>query len=427
MASNKTLLERCLPLLFALVVLISSLPVLPAAAAEDPVDPNAIYTVSGTWIFNQYVTVPDSAIVQFVSFFSDGINYSYMRFLPTGIRYVADSEDSGVTVTEAQLFDGKFTFLNPEYRTVSFDSTQVVSQSFYQYLISNAVKSEDYQDPDPGDQTAVLQAGQWECNSLVMTGEYVDLTPWPDGLASVQMNFSSGDQDYNEFRGQYSPLYGDCVYYDNTLVYKYSDLTGTAAASWQNMAYALVYLVDDQEVPQAFYDWFTANFSRLGSDIVPPSYFTTVNIYDSTGLVLLHSIKFNGSDGAPVSTLTVTHDGCTISCGQLSTTWTAGDSAFSGFAMSAASGVPIYQPGSSYTLPGGEKSDLVINLYVVKDDGSAGDAGEAGAVLSGFADFLIKPVMAFFNVEFIPGFSFGKIALVAFLLGLVFWFLKVSK
>ena len=67
---------------------------------------------------------------------------------------------------------------------------------------------------------------------------------------------------------------------------------------------------------------------------------------------------------------------------------------------------------------------MTINLYVSETESSSGEASD---VISGFVATLLNPVMAFFNVEFIPGFSFGKVALVAFLVGLVFWFLRMSK
>lgn len=405
-------------------------------------------------------------------------------------------------------------------------------------------------DPDPGDQTAVLQAGQWECNSLVMTGEYVDLDPWPDGLAAVSLNFTSSGQSFSSMSGQVNPAYGDCLYYGSTLAYKYSDLTGTAAASWQPGAYSLVYLLADQEVPQAFYDWFTANFSRSGSDPVVPSCSTTVNIYDSTGIVKLHSITFSDTSAAPSPLLSVSRSGCTISYGNQSTSWIASGS-FYGFALSPNSSA-VFVPGDDYDLPGGQSGACLIDLYVasVSSDGftttiiidgqvfqfsdpdaypnvlvvpnsvkasvgisgsplsywipeppvgysfqgfslspdsdvvdvpilprkvngviiyegrffqgnrsdnvvylypvyslssgvgGAGDgSGDPGgddydpsldpagirSILSRFFSIFVEPVTVFFNAEFIPGFSFSRVALVSLVLGLMFWLLHVTR
>ena len=271
--------------------------------------------------------------------------------------------------------------------------------------------------------SSVLTAGEWECNSLVMTGEYVDLTAWPDGLSSVNLSFQSGGQSFTSMKYQYNVASGYRILYDSVYAYNYDTLSTSPAPAWQSDSFAKVYFSVDQTVPQAFYAWFTANFTRTGDDVTPSAYKTTVNIYDALGVNVLHTFTVSG-DVAPVVSLNVNDTGCTLSYQDQSTSWSAGNSPFYGLALSSGSSGPYYKPGFTYSLPGGGSSDVTINLYVSESESSA---GEASNVISGFVSTLINPVMAFFNVEFIPGFSFGKIALVAFLVGLVFWFLRMSK
>lgn len=390
----------------------------------------------------------------------------------------------------------------------------------------------------------VLSAGQWEANkSLVsVANKYVALSDWPDGLNPVALSFISNGQSYSSISYRNTIEFGYSLFFDNTRVYGYDTIAAIVDPGWQSDAYPLIYFAEDQCVSEAFYTWFTSNFSYVGSDLVEPVYKTTVNIYDSSGLVLYKSFVFSGRV-APVATLTVLDDGLSISCQEQVYSLRPLSGAFYGFSYMK-DGSAVYEPGQSYTLPGGASSDVVINLYqaVQSSDGfatiividgqafqftdedvypcvvvspysscvymgveggsisrwypspSAGqyflgfslypgsdevfypvfseeltpgysvqgsssgnvlilypvysfvppsgsgssggsdvsgdvvdDPAGVGNVLSGFVDFLIVPVSAFFNVEFIPGFSFGKLALVAFVFGLMFWLLKVTS
>lgn len=311
---------------------------------------------------------------------------------------------------------GGTTYLPGSSFTLSGASGRPVAYSL------DAAFTDNTEDPEPD--VFTLQAGQWEVNKLVMTGEYVDLTAWPDGLSSVDLSFSSAGSSFSSMTYQYNVASGYRLCYDSSYAYNYDSLSPSPAPAWQSDAYALVYLAADQTVPEDFYTWFTSNFTRSGDDPVAPSFSTTVNIYDASGLVLLHTVTFVGEDAAPVATLAVTQDGCTISCGDESTSWSAGDLAFYGFKLMAGSAGPSFVPGLPYTLPGGGSSDVVINLYVADTEGVSGDVG---SVISGFFGLFIDPVMVFFKAEFVPGFSLGKICGLSLLLGLLFWFLHVSK
>lgn len=131
------------------------------------------------------------------------------------------------------------------------------------------------------------------------------------------------------------------------------------------------------------------------------------------------SYDFFAYYSSPDVTVTVTDYGCSLSDGTTTKSWYfKGSGEYSGLKYNGVE----YKIGSSFELYGVNSSGKNYVLYpVVNND------GVTQGILSGFIDFLIIPVMAFFDVEFIPGFSFGKIALIAFIIGLVFWFLKASK
>lgn len=274
----------------------------------------------------------------------------------------------------------------------------------------------------------VLSAGQWEANKSLAsaTNEYLSLSDWPEGLNPVALSFISNGQSYSSISYRYSLEFGYSLFFDDTRVYGYDTLAAISDPGWQSDAYALIYFAEDQIVSSEFYAWFTSNFCRIGDDSVSPTYSTTINIYDASGLVLQRCYKFSGLVAPGVAFL-VTETGCQIYGDGLTYTWVSLVDEFYGFSLTENSEYAVYKPGQYYTLPGGSAMDLIFNLYEVSEDPVNSGSHDVQAVLSGFAASFITPVMAFFNTEFIPGFSFGKMALVAFLFGLLFWLLKVSK
>lgn len=271
----------------------------------------------------------------------------------------------------------------------------------------------------------VLSAGQWEANKSLAsaTNEYVALGDWPAGLNPVALSFISNSQSYSSISYRNTIEFGYSLFFDDTRVYGYDTLAAISDPGWQSDAYALIYFAEDQIVSSEFHAWFTSNFRRVSDDLVSPSFSTTINIYDSNGLVLQQSYKFSDAV-APKVTLTVTDTGCKLSFNGLTYTWVSLSDAFYGFNLSAHSSVAFYKLGQIYVLPGENYADLTFNLYIVDEEPLADNAQ---GVFSGFVSFLIAPIQAFFTIEFIPGLSFGKIALFAFVVGLLFWFLKISK
>lgn len=172
-------------------------------------------------------------------------------------------------------------------------------------------------------QKYIIPAGQWECNSLLMTGEYLDLPSWPSDLDSVPFVFVSSGATYHSMSmGLYLPTSQAQLQYGSTVAYRYAQANNPAG--FVQDAFALVYLASDQSVPEAFYNWFTSSFTRISDDPAEPVYTTTINIYDVTGVKLLASWSLSSPGAAPSYTFSVLENGILISS---DTTWTWTDAA----------------------------------------------------------------------------------------------------
>lgn len=212
-------------------------------------------------------------------------------------------------------------------------------------------------------ETAVLQAGQWECNSSVMTGEFSELTDWPSDLGEVSIYFTSGGLGFMSMSCSYDlqTSKGNCLYFGDTLVYSF----GATDPGWIQDAYAQIYFDADQEVCQVFYDWFTANFTYVGSDYVEPTYITEINIYNTTGTELLTSYSAAGEGVAPAVTGVILANGLTLTdaAGKV-WSWTDAGDPFYGFALHPNFTSVAYDAGETF-VAGGLAADYVLDLYLV--------------------------------------------------------------
>ena len=209
----------------------------------------------------------------------------------------------------------------------------------------------------------VLQAGQWECNSSVMTGTYSDLSAWPSDLGVVDLYFTSGGLGFMSMSYGYDlqTSHGNCLYFGDTLVYSF----GLTDPGWVSDAYAMIYFDADQEVSQAFYDWFTANFSYVGSDYVEPVFNTVINIWNTTGTELLATYSASGVAVAPVVTGSFTNRGLNIvDASNKVWSWSYSGDPFYGFALHPNFTLVAYDAGETF-FAGGIAADYVLDLYLV--------------------------------------------------------------
>lgn len=162
------------------------------------------------------------------------------------------------------------------------------------------------------------------------------------------------------------------------------------------------------------------------------TYSTTVYVYNNIG-ELFDSFVFTAVGYAPSLTLTVTAAGLSLTDGVYTELCDVshyyGPSNILGFATQPTlydkPVSPTYRVGGSYRLLGSADDNSVYYLYAVCGDPD--EHSDVKATLKGFVSSFITPVQVFFDTEFIPGFTFGRLGLVAFVLGLLFWFLKSSK
>ena len=177
---------------------------------------------------------------------------------------------------------------------------------------------------------------------------------------------------------------------------------------------------------------FTVELGGHGDDLPDPSvnYTSTVNVYDLTGSILLFTWSESGSGSCPSFRLVPSNIGLSVSGAASNDSWLySGSGSVAGYSLSPGSTSLAVRSGSPFTSGGYSGQNYVLNLYLVlqTDISTGSDDQSVSVIFSGIADFIITPLMAFFNVEFIPGFSFSRIAMLTFVLGLVWWFLKVSK
>lgn len=279
------------------------------------------------------------------------------------------------------------------------------------------------------DTSSVISAGHWVCKDSILQVDYGSPDPWPDSLDSVDFFFTSGGQSFTSISvGTKLGSLADYLRYGSTPVYCYGD--SVDAAGWVSTSYASVTVAAAQKVDPAFYDWFTGCFTlSSGDDNTPVK--TTVNIYDSTGKVLLKTISFSGST-APEVTLAVTSSGCTLTSGDNVQSWVA-SSGFYGLSLKADSSSASYSIGDSYVFPGGSSVDQVLSFYVVSErdhggsGGSFGDGSGVGTLFAGFGDFLSTVLSGFLSFQIVPGLSFGGMVEFFIYLALVLLFLRLVK
>lgn len=210
---------------------------------------------------------------------------------------------------------------------------------------------------------AVLQAGQWECNSSVMTGAYLDLSAWPSDLGEVDLYFTSGGLGFMSMSYGYDlqTSKGNCLYFGDTLVYSF----GITDPGWASDAYAQIYFDADQAVSQAFYDWFTSNFTYVGRDYEEPVFNTVINIWNTTGTELLASYSETGNIVAPAVTGSFMNSGLTIvDADNKVWSWTYTGDPFYGFALHPNFTTVAYDAGETF-FAGGLAADYVLDLYLV--------------------------------------------------------------
>ena len=114
--------------------------------------PTSQYQISGTWVFNDTVTLQNVEQDIEYSIVVDGTKYYKIKVFSSGdakttsyIEYINPNAVGG-TASESNfkiytLYNGKGTWSSGNYETIDFGSTpQTVSEEFYNWFITNATK-----------------------------------------------------------------------------------------------------------------------------------------------------------------------------------------------------------------------------------------------------------------------------------------------
>ena len=302
-------LKRCFPLLLALVVLISCLPVIPAAA---------VFAMTGTWQFSGSLD-PQSSVMEDVVFTSYGRTFYTMEF-----------EGGTLLYDDVEVYTSASGWANADYRYVEFDNVEV-SDAFYAWFTSAASV---YNPVVPQYATTVyIGSMSYVFSSTSDSSPDVSVTVTADGCTMTGSTTStwtySGSQTFLGFSLSASATTPDYA------VGETFDLSGTTGADASHTLYPV-----------------TTSSSTV----------TTYYTY-----VWIDGVKYSfpGSDSAsPDVTISVTSDEVLMSDGTTDKTWIAGDN-FVG--LSATEGGEIrYAIGDENVLAGASGSNVNYYFYSVE-------------------------------------------------------------
>lgn len=410
MASKQSKFKRSFPFLLALVVLISCLPVIPVAASTS-------YDVSGSWQFIYDVTFPYDRLLEFSYGFttSDGICWDYFEMYdgdlwfsgePGDVCFYDGGSDGGWSEGQSGVFD----------RVIIFPSGTLVDADSYDLLTTFA--SRYYV---PIFSSIVTIDGQ----------EFIFTSTTEQPAVLLQVTSTGAIMSYGD-----QTLY---YIYPGSHIFLGLGASPSAAVFVPGGTYSL-----------AAGDHVLYSVSR---HVIDPDHPPTTDPFTATIVIDGRSFEFSGGDSYPVVRLGVGSSKVAFGLGDTVVNYwyptPLGGQSFLGFSTSSDCTVVDYpvnevnspalsDPVIQFCDISFSQSNSVLTLYPVYSYSSSGGSGGSGSgsvddpagvgtILSRFAQFLVSPLMVFFNAEFIPGFSFGKLALVAFCFGLVFWLLRVSS
>lgn len=417
MAKNK--IKRSIPLLLALVILISCLPVVPSAAAS----PAASLELSGTYRFNSTLTGED--VSQLISFSCEGRDYSEIEW-SNGILYYDSLE----------AYRAPHGWVDQNYRYIDFGSSpQPIYQEFDDWFSANA---SSYSPPPLlhtyvtiGSTTYTFLADQGAVSSpevefevtqdgCTLTDENGEVKQWLSSGTYAFLGFSStpssssidyypGDSDTFGGGSSDSHVYLYPVYdkvapdpdpdpgspFSTSITVGSSTVvcSGTSTASptvdvtVTASGLTLSYLGTVRSLPvsavggtflgistspdassptYAVGDQFTCS-GVTGSDASYQYYPVFDYVFITTVYVDGVPYLFPGNRSAsPDVTMTVSFTGATFTSGSMTRQWNAGFDSFTGFS-SVDGGNISYHPGYSYTLRGVSGANMDYFLYTPND------------------------------------------------------------
>lgn len=206
----------------------------------------SVYTLSGTWVFNEHVDTAIPEVVQQLDFTSfldltvyssisshnDGNRHQYVMYDDTYAYLVGDNVDGGWS-------DG---WLDEDFRYIRIHGTQTVSKNFYDWFTANAT---------PYYVGNTLDGG-------FIFNDYINVSSLARETNIINVNFTDfRGNNYDSIKliplveGAYNNLY----YVNNGEEVKVYDAGGDV---WTNDYYKEIYF-NNQNVPNYFYNWIYTN------------------------------------------------------------------------------------------------------------------------------------------------------------------------
>ncbi len=315
MVKNK--IKRCFPLLLALVVLISCLPVITASAAIVKTS-----NLSGVWVCESDPNFGADLDFYF-DFVSNGQTFTHVDI------YGGDSE---IYYGSTLVYDSIDGWISDKYKTIQVVGSLIVDDSEYAAFTSIYSTNSAY----------LYLSGSFECPA---TPDFADdfsfyfpfTTANGDGFSSITVDACNSK-----------------IYYGDELVC--DDIDG-----WVFDEYRIITFDGSKAIESSVYGYFNDLYSPYTSPDPDPVYTTTIIIDGKYYL-------FTSTDCSPDVLMEVMDNGCTLSDNVSNSFFTySGSGVFKGFATSQGSSVNSYPVGFTKVFSGSEGSNATYELYSISE------------------------------------------------------------
>lgn len=472
MVSNQSKLKHSLPLLLALVVLISCLPMIPVAADQ-------IYSLYGSWQFiGDFGSVAQDFYFDY-SFYCEGtLYYGFVYYVEDDELWFFTSETDEVCVYDGGDGSGWTTGLGRP--VISFADRVQVTYDEYMFFELCLTQIED----EPVVCSTSISIGD---NTYEFTG--TDASPLvamtvdndgctlSDGVNTYQYTYSGS----GTFKGFSSSAEGSVSYsigstwnfggksgvnsqytiypiaetsvqtYISTITidgqkFIFTSTTEQPAVLLQVTSSGAILSYGDQTLTFTYEG--DGNFLGLGySSLMDPSYLpgesyplaagshTLKSVNDGTGtgsgpfettIVIDGSVfQFFSDTEYPLVTCYLSSNGVRLVCGDDVRMWRPKyNEEFLGLALSPNSSEPSYKLSDEWFMVRGSSTQYAFEFYSYCVESEVNDLAR---IFKSLATTILVPVSVFFTAEFIPGLPIGSVMLISFVVGLLFFFLKSSK
>ena len=268
--------------------------------------------------------------------------------------------------------------------------------------------------------------------------EQLSLPVWTGSLASVldvEVSFAFKDNPDFIFTDIYYNADTNKLHYvseDAQSVYVYDFNSG----SWVSDIFRDVGFTPVQSTNSDFSLWVESNASLQSGDytFLDPGDGTDPGTYETIIVLAGKVYTFISESSYPLVTCVITPDLTVLTDGTVFYEWYPIPSLkFLGFSLSANNwDDPDYRvEDEEFYFRGSDTTDILqlYACYAVGSDGtdSPSDSDSDLGDLTSLFGPIFQAVSAFFSLEFVPGFSFGRIFSIALVVGLLFFFLKFAK